>query len=79
MRSAHSVIVDGEHPVASGTREGAPVAQPGAAALATGNRLRRAAGAMRRVLETSYRDPLFERPDLIENDYYRFRNQPSGW
>jgi hypothetical protein len=52
---------------ARGTRNGA------------GNRLRRAAGAMRDVLETSYRDLLFERPDLIENDYYRFRNQPSGW
>jgi hypothetical protein len=23
-------------------------------------------------------DPLFERPDLIEDDYYRLRNQPRG-
>jgi hypothetical protein len=25
----------------------------------------------------SYYDPLFSRPDLVENDYYRFRNRPS--
>jgi len=23
-------------------------------------------------------DPLFEQPDLVEDDYYRFRNQPYG-
>jgi hypothetical protein len=99
MRSANSVIVDVEHPVASGTRDPAPAAQRarlhkakallarraargarnGAAAIVTGNQLRRAVGAMRHVLETSYRDSLFERPDLIEDDYYRFRNQPYGW
>ena len=32
-----------------------------------------------RLLGTSYRDSLFERPDLIEDDYYRFINQPRGW
>jgi hypothetical protein len=26
----------------------------------------------------SYHDPLFERPDLVEDDYCRFRNQPYG-
>jgi hypothetical protein len=26
-----------------------------------------------------YYYPLFERPDLIEDDYYRLRNQPHGW
>jgi hypothetical protein len=26
----------------------------------------------------SWHDPLFERPDLIEDDYYRLRNQPRG-
>jgi hypothetical protein len=26
----------------------------------------------------SYSDPLFRRPDLIEDDYYRLRNQPHG-
>jgi len=46
--------------------------------MTAGTQLRRAAGAMRHVLETSYRDPLFERPDVIEDDYYRFRNQPYG-
>ena len=30
---------------------------------------------MRMALD-SYCDPLFERPDLIEDDYYRMRNQP---
>jgi hypothetical protein len=25
-----------------------------------------------------YHDPLFERPDLVEDDYYRFRHQPRG-
>src|SRR5215472_8115034 len=45
-----------------------------------GDRLRRVAGLLRRVLEIggSYHDPLFERSDLIEDDYYRFRNQPRG-
>jgi hypothetical protein len=42
--------------------------------------LRRAAGLLRRVPKTgvSYYDPLFERPDLIEDDYCRLRNQPRG-
>jgi hypothetical protein len=32
----------------------------------------------RRAARTgSYYDPLFSRPDLVENDYYRFRNRPS--
>lgn len=45
-----------------------------------GDHLRRVAGLLRRVLKTggNYRDPLFERPDLVEDDYYRFRNQPHG-
>jgi hypothetical protein len=39
--------------------------------------LRRAAGLLRRMPGTgSYRDPLFERPDQVEDDYYRYRNQP---
>jgi hypothetical protein len=39
--------------------------------------LRRAAGLLRRMPGTwNYRDPLFERPDLVEDDYYRFRSQP---
>jgi hypothetical protein len=45
-----------------------------------GDRLRRLAGLLRRAPTTGgYRDPLFERPDLVEDDYYRFRNQPHGW
>jgi hypothetical protein len=30
------------------------------------------------VLRSSYLDPLFERPDRVEDDYYRFLNQPRG-
>jgi hypothetical protein len=45
-----------------------------------GDRLRRVAGLLRRVPTTGggYHDPLFERPDLVEDDYYRFRHQPRG-
>jgi len=45
-----------------------------------GDRLRRIADLLWRVPKTraSYHDPLFERPDLIEDDYYRLRNQPHG-
>jgi len=32
-----------------------------------------------RVVGTTYRDSLFERPDLIEDDYYRLQHQPRGW
>ena len=33
----------------------------------------------RRVVRTGgYYDPLFSRPDLVENDYYRFQNQADG-
>jgi hypothetical protein len=43
-------------------------------------RLRRVADLLRRVPKTnaSYYDPLFERPDLVEDDYYRLRNQPRS-
>jgi hypothetical protein len=44
------------------------------------DRLRRIVGLLRRVHKTRarYYDPLFERPDLIEDDYYRLRNHPRG-
>ena len=51
-------------------------AQTGRAARAEirGDRLRRLTGLLRRVPKTGgHRDSLFERPDLIEDDYYRFR------
>jgi len=40
----------------------------------------RIAGPLRRVFKarTGYHDPLFERPDLIEDDYFRLRNRPRG-
>jgi len=31
---------------------------------------------VRRALESNHYDTSFERPDLIEDDYFRFRNQP---
>jgi hypothetical protein len=42
---------------------------------------RRLFGPLRRALSTggSYYDPLCELPDLVEDDYHRFRNQPRGW
>jgi hypothetical protein len=43
------------------------------------NRRWRIAGVLVPVLRSSYYlDPLFERPDLVEDDYYRFLNQPRG-
>ena len=36
-------------------------------------------GRLRRLFAASYRDSLFERPDLVEDDYYRLINQPRGW
>jgi hypothetical protein len=43
-----------------------------------GDCLRRVVGLVRKASRTcaSYYDPLFERPDLVEDDYYRLRNQP---
>jgi hypothetical protein len=40
-----------------------------------GRVLRRVANLLRRVpvARASYHDPLFARPDIVENDYYRFR------
>jgi len=42
--------------------------------------LRRVASLLRRRPKTgaSYYDPLFGRPDMVENDYYRFGHQPRG-
>jgi len=42
--------------------------------------LPRVVGLLQRLLTAggSYHDPLFERPDLVEDDYYRFRSQPRG-
>jgi hypothetical protein len=46
-----------------------------------GGRLRRVAALLRPgpKIGASYHDPLFGRPDLVEDDYYRFRHQPRGW
>lgn len=53
--------------------------RPGSArAEIRGDLRRRVAGLLRPAPTAggSYRDPLFERPDLVEDDYYRFRTQP---
>jgi hypothetical protein len=39
--------------------------------------MRRVAGALG-LAENGYRDSLFERPDRIEDDYYRLRNRPGA-
>ena len=55
----------------------APAATPETMAPLT-RRLQRISGLLMRLSRTraSYYDALFERPDLIEDDYYRLRNQP---
>ena len=55
----------------------APAATPETLARLT-RRPQRSIGLLMRLARTraSYYDPLFGRPDLIENDYYRLRNQP---
>ncbi len=55
--------------------------RPGSArAEIRGDLLRRVAALLRRAPKTAggYRDPLFERPEVVEDDYYRFRNRPNG-
>jgi hypothetical protein len=42
------------------------------------NRWRRAINSLRQIFKTGYYDPRFQRPDAVEDDYYRFRNQPRG-
>jgi hypothetical protein len=51
------------------------------AARFRGDRLRRIARMLRRVSRTGgrYYDPIFARPDVVEDDYYRFQHQPCGW
>ena len=68
-------------PVMPGSGPAASSDRPGSARAETGRGLRqRVAGLLRRVPKSggSYHDPLFERPDLVEDDYYRLRNQPRG-
>jgi hypothetical protein len=58
----------------------APAAAPETLAPLT-RRTLRITGLLRRLAKTraTYYDPLFERPDLIEDDYYRLRNQPRDF
>jgi hypothetical protein len=49
-----------------------------ATAKTRGNRWQHALNGVRHIFETSYDDPRFQRPDAVEDDYYRFRNQPRG-
>ena len=76
-------------PLAGNAARHAPATRPATArsdgtgsarAETRGGRLRRIDGLLWRAPRTrpSYSDPLFERPDLIEDDYYRLRKQPRG-
>ncbi len=57
----------------------APAATPETMAALTRRRQHITGLLMRRAkTRASYSDPLFMRPDLIEDDYYRLRNQPRG-
>lgn len=49
-----------------------------AAVVIRGSQLRRAINGLGRVFRTSYYDPKFQRPDAVEDDYYRLRHQPRG-
>jgi hypothetical protein len=49
-----------------------------AKAITHGTRPRRAINGIGRVFRTGYYDPKFQRPDVVEDDYYRFRHQPRG-
>jgi hypothetical protein len=53
---------------------------PGGRQEQFGHVLRRVANLLRRQAKTgaSYYDPLFLAPDMLENDYCRFRHQPRG-
>jgi hypothetical protein len=44
-----------------------------------GDHRRQVGRLLRRLFGIGYRDPLFEQPDLVEDDYCRFINQPRGW
>jgi hypothetical protein len=61
-----------EEAAAPATRTSAPVP--------SSHRPLRLAGLLRLRPKTrrTYQDPLFKRPDLVEDDYYRLRRQPSG-
>ena len=52
----------------------------GTAAETRGTRPRRFGFLLRRIPKTraTYIDPLFARPDLVEDDYYRFRRRLDG-
>jgi len=52
-----------------------------ASAETRGGRLQRVAALLRpgSKIGASYHDPLSGWPDLVEDDYYRFRHQPCGW
>jgi hypothetical protein len=41
--------------------------------------LRQAIASLRQAFTTSHYDSKFDRPDVIEDDYYRFRNLPRGY
>jgi hypothetical protein len=64
---------------ATDARDQLPITSPPARAQKRHDaRQERFVGLLTRVRWTSYHDSLFERPDLIEDDYYRLIHQPRG-
>ena len=71
----------GVHPLAPGRglSDAAPrPSRPAEVATTSANHVRRAINSMRQLFKTNYYDPTFQRPDVIEDDYFRFRHRPRG-
>jgi hypothetical protein len=86
-RSSPATFCEAVAEISAGNAQTAPLAVAcadstgRAPAKVSGGRKLRLAGMLRRAANTgaSYCDPRLERPDLVEDDYYRFRKQPESW
>jgi hypothetical protein len=87
VRSAPATVCEA---VAETTADSPPTGSPAAACPGRTSsarpenrrgRVRRLAGLLHRVPKNhgDCYDPRFERPDLVKDDYCRFRIQPRGW
>jgi hypothetical protein len=62
-----------------GLRNAAPrLARPADVATTRDNQVWRAINSMWQLFKTNYYDPTFQRPDVIEDDYYRFCHRRRG-
>jgi hypothetical protein len=86
--AAKAVTGTKEHPVAADThacpettkaRRVPPATRPTTRGSRLINRVLLLLKRLRRVDTTSYHDPHFQRLDIVEDDYYRFRNEPRGY